>query len=127
MNYEFLQDYCCINKYLLGPCIQVFTRKPILLNNIKIDVVNEVISFIKEKVQAINSSQISIELLHDHITLTVRSHTYYLLFDDVLNSNYYQDDSSDHKEFTGTKKQLAAVMIIEEDIEMNNSKKAFLI
>ena len=35
------------------------------------------------------------ELLHDPISLTVRFHTYYLLFDDVLNSNYHQDDISD--------------------------------
>ena len=121
MKGKFLQDYCCIKKYLLGPYIQVFRRNPVLLNNIQIDIVHEVISCIKEQFQVTNSSQIasekkqnkvhlslpisgSTELLHDHIALTARSHTSYLLFDDVLNSNYYQDNSSDDKNFLGQKR-----------------------
>ena len=120
MNDEFLQDYCCINKYLLGPYIQVFTRKIGLLNTIKLDIVDKIISCIKEQFQSINSSQIasekkpnkvhlslpisgSTELLYDHIALTVRYHTSYLFFDDVLNSNYYQDYSSNDKKIPGKK------------------------
>ena len=66
-------------------------------------------------------------MLHDHIALTVRYHISYLLFDDVLNSKYYQHESSDDEEITGTKKQLVAGMVIEEDIDMENLKKAYLI
>ena len=35
------------------------------------------------------------DILHDHIVLTVKSHIFYLLFDDGLNSNYYKEDCSD--------------------------------
>ena len=56
--------------------------------------------------------------LHDHIALAIRSHTYYLLFDDVLNSKYDQDDNSDYEENNGPKKQLVVVMVIDEDIKM---------
>ena len=45
---EFLDDYCCINEYDVGPYLQKFTRKQVLLNNIKIDIVDAAISFIKE-------------------------------------------------------------------------------
>ena len=120
MNKEFLQDYCCINNYHLGPYIQELARKPVILNNIKVNIVHEVIRCIREKFKAIHSSQISsrkksnkvpqslpirdsTKILHDHIASTVRSHTSYLLFDDVLNSNYYQDYDSDDKEVPGTK------------------------
>ena len=40
-------------------------------------------------------------MLHDHIALIVRSHTSYVLFDDVLNSEYDQDDNSDDEENNG--------------------------
>ena len=119
MNDEFLQDYCCINKYLLGSYIQKFTRKLVLLNTIEVDIFDEVIRRIKEN-QLINSSQFTsgkksnkvhislpisgpIELLHYHISLTARPHASYLLFDNVLDSIYYQDNSGGDKEFPGIK------------------------
>ena len=141
---QFLDDYCCINGYDIGPYIQKFTRKLVLLNNIKIGIIDEVVSCIKEQFQVNDSSQIDSErkvkkgyrillisnytdMLYDHIALTVRSHTSYVLFDDVLNSKYDKDVNIDNEEKNGPKKQLIAVMIIEEDIEMENSKKACLI
>ena len=65
--------------------------------------------------------------MHEHIVLTVSSHISYLLFDDVLNSRYNQDDSNDDDANNDPKKELVAVMIIEEDIDMENSKKGCLI
>ena len=46
----------------------------------------------------------STDNLYDHIEFTVRSHISYLLFDYILNSNHYQNDSSDDEEIPGTKK-----------------------
>ena len=48
MSNEFLEDYCCINDYNVGPYIQKITRQQVLFNNIKIDIVDEVISCIRE-------------------------------------------------------------------------------
>ena len=44
------------------------------------------------------------DLLLDHITLTIRSHISYVLFDDVLNFKYDQDDNSDYEEKNGAKR-----------------------
>ena len=100
VNNEFLQYYCCIKNYDLSP--SKIHKKIYFTTNIKIDIVDEVISCIKEQFKVIDSRQIAIgkkpnklylslsisgstELLHDHIVLIVRSHISYILFDDVLN------------------------------------------
>ena len=72
-------------------------------------------SCIEDQFQAKNSTQIasgkkpkipprrlpirgSTDNFHDHIAFTVRSHTSYLLLDDVLSFNYYKEECSDDKE-----------------------------
>ena len=113
-----LEHYCYINNYRIGQYIQVFTRQPVVLNNTKIDIFHEFIKCIEYQFEAIDSAlsvrwnkrkiqpqtlpvRGSKDIVYDHIYLTVRSHTFYLLFGDVLYSKYCQDDDSDDTEIPG--------------------------